>query len=82
MSAKIPGFLHEADAIVPCSCGAVEGEPCKPDDRRGWEPGTVHFGRRLRRLMLTGKATEEQREKFEREAVAMLREELRKRSAS
>jgi hypothetical protein len=41
--------LYELDTSWPCtvkSCRARAGEPC-----RGLERGTVHFGRRVRRLL-------------------------------
>jgi hypothetical protein len=76
---EIPGFLIAADAIVPCACGAVEGEPCitRAKDKKPLEPGCVHLGRRVRRLLLTGRAPD-QRERLEAEAVAMVLEESRK----
>jgi hypothetical protein len=73
----IPGFLVAADAIVPCkACGAEEGEPCKGDEL---EAGFVHFGRRLRRLLLTARAPEK-RDAFEAQAVEMLREYMREKA--
>lgn len=70
----LAGFLYSADAIVPCkACGAVDGEPCKGK----LKPGFVHIGRRLRRLLLTAKArSNSERERFEAEAVKMLRGHL------
>jgi hypothetical protein len=76
----LSGFLHPADAIVPCkTCGVVEGEPCKPlpKDKDQLKPGFVHFGRRVQRLLLTANARGAgQREQFEEKAVKMLREHL------
>ena len=75
---KISGFLVEEDAIVPCWCGAKEGQPCRPtakDRGKPWKPGQVHFGRRVRRLLLTAKATDAERQEFHRKALEMLREE-------
>ena len=70
----LAGFLYPADAIIPCkACGAVDGEPCKGK----LKPGFVHIGRRLRRLLLTAKArSNSERERFEAEAVKMLRGHL------
>jgi len=79
----LSGFLHPADAIVPCkTCGVVEGEPCKPlpKDKDQLKPGFVHFGRRVQRLLLTAKARGNEREQFEEKAVKMLREHLAARS--
>lgn len=71
------GFKVAADAIVPCkACGSVEGVPCVGNDLKR---GQVHFGRRLSRLLLTDP---EKRAAFERKALAMLHEELRRRGAS
>jgi hypothetical protein len=75
----LAGFLHPADAIVPCKiCGAVEGVPCRSvaKDKDRLEPGFVHFSRQLRRVMLSAGGALRQREKFEAEAVKMLREYL------
>ena len=78
----LAGFLHPADAIVPCkTCGAVEGVPCRSvaKDKDRLKPGFVHFSRRLRRVMLSAGGAlrqREKREKFEAEAVKMLREYL------
>ena len=82
MTAPIPGFQQEADAIVACACGAKEGQPCKPsakDRGKPWAVGQVHFSRRMRRYLLTGKATAAERDAFEKKAVEMLRQELKKR---
>lgn len=81
----LAGFLHPADAIVPCkACGAAEGVPCKSiaKDRERLKPGFVHFGRRLRRFLLTGAARGDQRKRFEDEAVKMLRKWLAERQSS
>jgi hypothetical protein len=81
----LSGFLHPADAIVPCKrCGAVEGEPCRslPKDKDKLKPGFVHFGRRMRRLLLTAAARGDERERFERDAVKMLRQYLAERRPS
>ena len=76
----LAGFLYPADAIIPCkACGAVEGEPCKGK----LKPGFVHMGRRLKRLLLTVKArSNSERERFEAEAVKMLRTYLAERRPS
>lgn len=82
MAAKrkgLVGFRVAADAIVPCAaCGAVEGVPCKtvPRDKVPLKLGQVHFGRRVRRLLLTARARGKERERLEAEAVEMLREHL------
>jgi hypothetical protein len=69
--AVMRGFLIAADAIVPCkACGVPEGVPCM-----GLKNGQVHFGRRVRRLLLTAGAPEK-RDEFEARAVAMLRKHL------
>ena len=76
----LAGFLTPADAIVPCKmCGAAEGEPCRsrPKDKSKLKSGFVHVGRRVARLLLTAKARGGERERFEEEAVKMLREDLR-----
>jgi hypothetical protein len=82
----LAGFLHPADAIVPCSaCGAAEGVPCRSvaKDKDRLKPGFVHFGRRLRRFLLTGGArSAEQRKRFEAEAIKMLRRWLAERLPS
>ena len=81
----LAGFRHPADAIVPCSaCGATEGVPCKSiaKDKDRLKPGFVHFGRRLRRFLLTGAARGDQRKRFEDEAVKMLRKWLAERQPS
>ncbi len=82
----LAGFLHPADAIVPCSvCGATEGIPCRSvaKDKDRLKPGFVHFGRRVRRFLLTGGARSvEQRKQFEDEAVKMLCEYLAERQPS
>ena len=79
MTKKLTGFLHPADAIVPCkACGAVEGEPCRSSPKDVLKPGFVHFGRRLQRLLLSAKGRADEREKFEAKAVSMLREHLAK----
>jgi hypothetical protein len=68
----IPGFAVAADAIVKCgACGAAAGVPCK---KLGG--GKVHIGRRVKRLLLTAKATREEREVIEEELLELLREEL------
>ena len=75
---EIPGFLIAADAIVPCACGAVEGEPCvtTAKDKKPLKPGHVHIGRRVRRLLLTARCAPGERERLEAEAVTMLIEAL------
>jgi hypothetical protein len=40
------GSEWDKDVTVPCSCGAKRGRACK-----GLPSGTVHFGRRLNRLL-------------------------------
>lgn len=93
----LAGFLDPADAIVPCACGAKEGEPCIFDPgailtrARGRgrvtegpmlvRPGTVHFSRRMKRLLLTA-AKPHLREEFEAKAVAMLRDYLKEKARS
>ena len=69
----LAGFRYPADAIVPCKmCGVAEGEPC-----RSLGLGFVHVARRIARLLLTAKArSSEERERFEVEAVKMLRKHL------
>ena len=80
---KIAGFAVEADALVPCGvCGAREGKPCKStqnDKRRKvlLKPGIVHFGRRVKRLLLTARAAPGERERVEAELLKVLRAELR-----
>jgi hypothetical protein len=81
----LAGFLHPADAIVPCkTCGAAEGVPCKSiaKDKERLKPGFVHFGRRLQRFLLTGAARSDERERFEEAAVKMLRQYLAERLPS
>ena len=80
----IPGFLHAADAIVPCkACGAREGQPCVPQDKDlgRLKPGYVHFGRRLSRLLLTRERWWE-RDKLEEELVDLLAKELAEKRAN
>jgi hypothetical protein len=80
----LAGFLHPEDAIVPCgACGSAEGEPCKSiaKDKDRLKPGFVHFGRRVRRLLLTAEAPEK-RDRFETLAVAELRKWLAGRQPS
>ena len=75
----LAGFLSPADAIVPCKqCGVAEGVPCRPlpKDKDKLKSGFVHFGRRIQRLLLTAAARGDERERFETEAVRMLREHL------
>ena len=73
------GFFVAADAIVPCKvCGAVEGEPCAPCEGDELKRGYVHFSRCLSRLLLTAKARPGEKEIFERKALKMLREHLKK----
>jgi hypothetical protein len=71
------GFAVAADAIVACGvCGAKEGKPCKPvkkDRGKPWRLGTVHIGRRIKRLLLTAKATPEERAKIEKALIATLK---------
>ncbi len=90
MSGGIPGFLIAADAIVACrGCGAAVGRPCfdTPRTLRGksgkrqrepLRPGHVHFSRRILRLLMTGSATADEREKIEGELVELLREDLKR----
>ena len=62
----IEGFKTKEDAIVACpACAAPIGVACA-----GTIPGLVHFGRRLKRLLLTAAATPEERKAFERAALA------------
>jgi hypothetical protein len=70
----IKGFLTAADAIVVCKvCGAKEGVPCEGSNKGAeLKPGYVHFGRRVKRLLLTARATQAQRTAFEKKAVKML----------
>lgn len=82
----LAGFLDPADAIVPCKgCGASEGQPCRFTKQRPHDldfypqPGAVHFGRRLRRLLLTA-ARPHLREEFEKKAVEMLRDFLKEKA--
>jgi len=71
----LAGFVDPADAIVACrGCGAAEGVPCRG---KGLKPGFVHFGRRVRRLLLTAKAPE-RRARLEAKALRMLRAHLRR----
>jgi len=67
---KIKGFIVEEDAIVPCHCGAKEGQPCKPSakEKDKWIYGYSHIGRRVRRLLLTAKDPTK-REAFEKAAL-------------
>ena len=82
----LAGFLQPADAIVLCkTCGAAEGEPCRPvleKEKETLKPGFVHFGRRVSRFLLTAKARGGERERFEAEAVKMLRTYLAERRPS
>jgi hypothetical protein len=80
----LAGFLHPADAIVPCrSCGATEGIPCKSiaKDKDRLKPGFVHFSRRLQRFLFTA-AAPAKRKQFEAAAVKMLRAWLAERQPS
>ena len=80
----IPGFVVAADAIVACpACGAAVGSPCDATGREragALQPGHVHFGRRVRRLLLTASAAPGERLQIERELVELLREELLERA--
>lgn len=81
MSQKIKGFLVAADAIVPCphkGCNAAEGQPCHKVKDERLHRGDVHFGRRLKRLLLTAKKPHE-REALEAEAVKLLKEYLKEK---
>jgi hypothetical protein len=72
----LSGFKQKADALVPCiQCGTREGEPCIPVGKKDvlvWKPGMVHFGRRIKRLLLTAQDPE-LREQFEAEGLKLLR---------
>lgn len=71
------GFLQAADAIVACgACKADVGKPCRPiarDRGKVWSVGQVHIARRIRRLMLTARATSGEREQIEADLVGALR---------
>lgn len=62
------------DLIIDCKvCGAPKGTACKPTARdKKWTPGWSHFGRRMKRLLLTAKGTSEERRRFEQAEIGRL----------